>query len=802
MMASSQAAAQKIVADRGSDEQAEQGLKNRLAVVAALIALGLVIRGGLSLMSVPAMAVADVAALILLGQLFSVVRTDRLPAAWLEPCAFGVALFTLAGTGVRMHVGGHSLEAVPAVGLLLMAPAVFVTPAWFVALATALIPSWLLAAYSKLGPVELTASALSLVVAAVIGRVYVRLRQSRHEKELEAAEAAQAAQAILSLEKARLTQALAGGQVGYWHWDLKTDKLFVSEHWASMLGFTAADIRDDPDDWFTRVHPYYLGDLRQALAAHLYGNTPQFECDYRIQHRDGTYRWALVRGAAERDERGQPVAIAGVQSDVSELVNTEARIINEALNDKLTGLPNRRAFMVRLDRAVERLKNNPSTLFAVVFLDLDRFKIINDSMGHMVGDQLLASVAKRLSGCQRQGDLVARFGGDEFVALLDNLHDKEDAINVAKRFRDALQQPFQIGSHEIVSGGSIGIAFSHSRIEKGDDMLRNADTAMYHVKTSNKGTLAIFNSEMYTRAMHLCQLQTDLSGALERDELLVDYQPVFSLRDGRIVGAEALLRWRRSDSEIGAPGDFISIAEEMGLIENIGEWALRTGCAQSAAWLEAGLRPIKMAVNLSAKQLQGGRFIQIVERSLRDFHLKPDMLELELTETALMEGLDEAQKTLAHLRKSGIHVSIDDFGTGYSSLSYLSQFDFESLKIDRSFVTGITMNDKSDAVLRGLISLAHNLGLAVTAEGVESHEQLQFLKDEGCDSIQGFVASKPLDPKSFSQLLRADITLAELKHDAEFKGLILGPNGRPANRPVQIAGEEDSPSPVAETLPA
>jgi diguanylate cyclase (GGDEF)-like protein len=548
------------------------------------------------------------------------------------------------------------------------------------------------------------------------------------------------------------------------------------------------------------VHPYYLGDLRQALAAHLYGNTPQFECDYRIQHRDGTYRWALVRGAAERDERGQPIAIAGVQSDVSELVNTEARIINEALNDKLTGLPNRRAFMVRLERAVEKLRSNPGTLFAVVFLDLDRFKIINDSMGHMVGDQLLASVAKRLSNCQRQGDLVARFGGDEFVALLDNLRDKEDAINVAKRIRDALQQPFQIGPHEVVSGGSIGIAFSHSRIEKADDMLRNADTAMYHVKTSNKGSLAIFNSEMYTRAMHLCQLQTDLSGALDRDELLVDYQPVFSLRDGRIIGAEALLRWRRSDVEIVAPGDFIAIAEEMGLIENIGEWALRKGCAQSAAWLEAGLRPIKMAVNLSAKQLQGGHFNQIVERALRDFHLKPDMLELELTETALMAGLDEAQKTLAHLRKSGVHVSIDDFGTGYSSLSYLSQFDFESLKIDRSFVTGLTVSDKSDAVLRGLISLAHNLDLSVTAEGVESHEQLQFLKDEGCDSIQGFVASKPLDPKSFSQLLRADITLAELKHDADFKGIILGSSGHPANRPAGSPGAEDSPSREIEIL--
>ena len=366
--------------------------------------------------------------------------------------------------------------------------------------------------------------------------------------------------------EARL-ELIQGAGDGHWFWDLKTDKCQFSQQWAAMLDFGAEEISGKPDAWFNRIHPHYLPQVKEDLSAHLYGRTPRFQSQYRIQKRDGSYIWALSRGTALRDKEGNPVAIAGLQTDVTHLVVAEKQILDDAFQDRLTGLANRKAFMVRLDRALEAARHGGS-LFAVIFMDLDRFKIVNDTHGHMVGDQLLASTAARLRTCLREkrGDILARFGGDEFVALLEDLRDPENAITVATRFQRSLRAPVQIGEHELSTGVSVGIAFSNTGVERAEDMLRNADTAMYSAKALRNGEISIFNNEMHEKAIRSYSLENDLAKALGRGEFFLNYQPILTLSTGRIVGAEALIRWQRTPEQVVGPAEFIPMAEEHGFI--------------------------------------------------------------------------------------------------------------------------------------------------------------------------------------------------------------------------------------------
>ena len=540
--------------------------------------------------------------------------------------------------------------------------------------------------------------------------------------------------------------AVRGTNDGLWSWDLATDELHLSPRWKSMLGYREEEVDDKLDEWFSRVHPYYHPALKKALADHIRGDTEQFELKYRIRHRDGTYRWALSRGAAARGADGKVQRIAGSQTDITALIEVEKHLIHDALHDTLTGLPNRGFLMRQLETVTER-----QHLFAVLFMDLDRFKIINDTLGHEVGDQLLMETAKRLDSGARTGDIVARLGGDEFVIVLNGLRQAKDAEQLASRLQKIVQAPLELAGNQFTPSASIGIAIADGA-SSADQLLRNADIAMYEAKT-HKGKIRVFSTDMRGRLVRSWQLQNDLRHALERDELRLHYQPLVSLETGRIEGAEALIRWQRDEGELLSALDVIPHAEDMGLIGEIGEWVLRTACQCNSVWRQAKLPPVSMSVNVSARQLRRDDFAKTVKRIVEQSGMRPSMLELELTESALMENEDLAASILADLSNQGIRLALDDFGTGYSSLEYLRRFPFNTLKIGQSFVAGIPHDHKSAALLEGIVATAHKLDLRVIAEGVETEKQLSFLRSRDCDWIQGYLASRPVTGEKFSELL-------------------------------------------------
>lgn len=560
------------------------------------------------------------------------------------------------------------------------------------------------------------------------------------------------AEAALRESEERYALAVQGANDGIWDWNLKTNEVYFSARWKAMLGYQDYEIGHSLNEWLTRIHPEDVSWIERMLNEHLNGLTPHFEGEYRILHRDGLYRWMLSRGLAVQDSNGATSRMAGSQTDVTAWKRAEEKLVHDALHDTLTGLPNRVLLLERLRHAIH-LSQRSNSLFAVLFIDLDRFKVINDSLGHMLGDELLISIADRLAHCLRPSDTIARLGGDEFVILLEDVKDRKSVTAVAERIQEALTLPFTLGGHEVFTAASIGIAFSSKHYTRPEELLRDADTAMYHAKERGRGRYQIFNSGMHTHAVALLQLETDLRRALERQELRLHYQPIVSLRTKQIIGFESLLRWQHPKRGEVSPQEFIPIAEETGLIVPIGHWILQEACLHMYQWHQRfPERKLTVNVNLSGKQFTP-QLIQEVSQILEETGLEAQFLKLEITESILMENAELAIVTLAQLRDLGTHLAIDDFGTGYSSLSYLHRFPIDTLKIDRSFTSKIDTDGEQLAIVRTIITLAWNLGMEVVAEGVETPKQLAQLRALHCDHAQGFFFCHAVDEKSVLQLL-------------------------------------------------
>lgn len=583
-------------------------------------------------------------------------------------------------------------------------------------------------------------------------------------------------ESALRLSEERYALAAAGANDGLWDWDFPAGTIHFSVRWKAMLGFEDHEIGTSPEEWLRRVHPEDVDRVESEVSLHSAGVIGHFEAEYRIRHRDGSWRWMLARGIGVRDEAGKIVRMAGSQTDITRRKLAETKLLFEAHHDSLTLLPNRTLFLKRLDRLIERGRRQVPSLFAVLFVDFDRFKVVNDSLGHLVGDELLVTLAQRLLTSVRPEDMVARLGGDEFAILLEPIQDVADAIRVAERIHERMQAAAIIEGHSIVTSASIGIAFSSTGYERSEDILRDADIAMYRAKELGKARHVIFDSVMHAQAVATLHLESDLRQALERSEFELYYQPIVSLRTGRVTALEALLRWQHPERGLVLPGEFIRLAEENRLILPIGEWVLDQACRQIAAWQQR-FPELELAVNvnLSARQVEehglAGRVRQVLDRA--GLEARRLLLRMEITETALMDGTDAATLELLELKDLGVQLCIDDFGTGYSSLSYLHRFPIDFLKIDRSFISRLEVGGENSEIVRTIVMLAHSVGVEAIAEGVEKDEQVRHLTAMQCEYAQGYHFAPPLAESEATELLAREV--AALRTSASF--LAVAPPG-------------------------
>ena len=565
-----------------------------------------------------------------------------------------------------------------------------------------------------------------------------------------------AKQAVDSLRRneARFIDIQRIGHIGSWEWNIIGNEFYCSEELFRIFTVDAIGFDATYESFLNSVHPLDREYVATSIDEALLGRKT-YNIDYRILLPNGEERVVHAEAEVSRNEKGRPFWMAGIMQDITERKQAEAQIYNLAYFDSLTGLPNRLLFKEHLAHALNHAIRT-KRVAAILFLDLDRFKYINDTLGHSIGDKLLQGVAERLLICVRRSDTVgrdeggdlnssvARLGGDEFTVLLNDITNVQDAARVSQRIISAVSQPFNLDSHEVTVTTSIGISLFPNDGNDIVTLIKNADTAMYYAKDLGRNNFQFYTQSMNASTLERLALENHLRKALERDEFILYYQPQFDILTEEIIGVEALIRWKHQELGMVSPADFIPLAEETGLIIQIDEWVMRTACVQLRRWQGDGLPDITVSVNLSGQHFIRENLLETVAGIIKETGLDPRFLELELTEGVVMKNAKETVSTLRALKEMGLHIAIDDFGTGYSSLSYLKRFPIDTLKIDRSFVQEITTDSDSAAITNAIIAMAHSLKLRVLAEGVETEEQLAFLRDHGCHALQGFLFSKPL----------------------------------------------------------
>lgn len=557
-----------------------------------------------------------------------------------------------------------------------------------------------------------------------------------------------------SEEQFRLTFELA--PIGMAIVSLSGQFLKVNRALCHTLGYAAEELLHQP--WTQVMMPEdakmvagKVKRLSQGLVSHI-------QLEIRYLAKTGTTLHTVLGVSLTRDSKDQPLQFIAQILDITDRKRAEDQLMHDALHDALTGLPNRALFMERVEAAVRRAKRHPNYQFAVLFIDLDRFKVVNDSLGHLVGDQLLVAIAYLLQHCLRSIDTVARLGGDEFTILLDEVQDIKDVTKVAKRIQAELASPVLLMNHAVFTSASIGIVLSSAEYQQGLELLRDADIAMYRAKEKGRARYEVFDRVMHAEALRLLQLESDLRQALERQEFVLHYQPIVALPTNKLIGFEALIRWQHPQQGLVSPTEFIPVAEENGLIVAIGEWVMQEACRQLRDWQQqfpTVAYRLKMSINLSGKQLKEPSLLERIDHILAVTSLEGDAINLELTESILVENPDKVSELLLTLKTRGIQLSIDDFGTGFSSLSYLHQFPINTLKIDRSFVKNMGFGYEKLGLVRSIIALAHTLDMDVVAEGIEHEMQLNQLKSLGCEFGQGYWFSRPLDVNSATALIQS-----------------------------------------------